>query len=195
MNFPLDIRFDLLAIGNRISVRDGQGRLIYYVKQKAFKLKEAVTIFADENQTRALYTIAADRIIDISARYRIEDAGGVEVGVLQRQGMRSLWKAHYEVQEAGRPAFVIREENAWVKVLDTLLGAIPIVPLFTGYFLHPAYRVSQGEDQPTLLRVLKRPAMFEGRFRVDAIAAVEGPSIDLAVVSVLMMLLLERDRG
>ena len=195
MIFPLDLRFKLMAIASQISVTDAQGRLIYYVRQKAFKLKEAVTVFADEGQTRAVYRIAADRILDISASYRIEDAGGAEVGTLRRQGMRSFWKAHYEIHQNGRLAFVIREENPWVKVMDGVFGEIPIVSLFAGYVFHPAYLVSRGEDQPPVLRVVKRPALFEGVFRVEAIAAADGPGIDLAVVGMLMMLLVERGRG
>lgn len=195
MDFPLDLRFKLFAVSSQISVTDPQGRVVYYVKQKAFKLKEAVTVFADEGQTRELYRIAADRILDISARYRIEDAGGAEVGVLERQGMRSFWRVQYEIHQEGRPTFVIHEENPWVKLLDGVIGSIPIVSLFTGYFLHPAYLVSRGEDQPPLLRLVKRPALLEGRFRIDAIGRADGRSIDVAVLSLLMMLLIERARG
>ena len=195
MMFPLDLRFKLMAIASQISVTDAQGRLIYYVKQKAFKLKEAVTVFADEGQTRPVYRISADRILDISANYRIEDAGGAEVGSLQRHGMRSFWKVHYEIHQPGQPGFLIREENPWVKVMDSVLGEIPIVSLLTGYMFHPAYLLSRGEGQPALLRVVKRPAMFEGRFSVEAVAAADGPWVDLAVVGLLMMLLVERGRG
>jgi hypothetical protein len=195
MNFPLDLRFKLLAIASQISVTDADGRLLYYAKQKAFKLKEAVTVFADENQTRPLFKIAADRVLDISARYRIEDEGGAEIGVLQRRGMQSLWKAHYEIHQGGRQAFLIREESAWVRVLDGIVGGIPIVSIFTGYMFHPAYLVSRGEGQPTLLRVVKQPALLEGRFRIDAESPPDGPSSEVAVVSILMMLLLERARG
>ena len=195
MTFPLDLRFKLLAISSQIAVTDAQGKLVYYVKQKAFKLKEAVTVFADEGQTRPLFKIAADRVLDISARYRIEDEGGAEVGVLQRHGMRSIWKAHYEIHQGGAQKFLIREESAWVKVLDSLVGGIPIVGIFTGYMFHPAYLVSHGEGQPTLLRVVKQPALLEGRFRIDAVTANIDRSLDVAVVGVLMMLLLERARG
>lgn len=195
MNFPLDLRFKLLAISSQIAVTDARGALVYYVKQKAFKLKEAVTVFADEGQTRPLFRIAADRVLDISARYRIEDEGGAEVGVLQRRGMRSIWKAHYELHQGGAPQYLIREESAWVKVLDSLVGGIPIVSLFTGYMFHPAYLVSRGEGQPALLRVVKRPALLEGRFRIDDVAGNADRSLDVAVVGILMMLLLERARG
>jgi hypothetical protein len=195
MNLPLDLRFKLLAIAQQMSVTDAQGQLVYYVKQKAFKLKEAVTVFADESQTRPLYTITADRVLDISARYRITDPGGVEVGVLERRGMRSLWRAHYSIFQAERQVFTIREESVWVRVLDGIFGDIPILGLLAGYLFHPAYLVSRGEGQQTLLRAVKRPAFFEGRFQIEAITALENAETQLAVLGILMMLLLERARG
>lgn len=195
MEFPLDLRFKILAIASQIAVTDARGRLVYYVKQQAFKLKEAVTVFADEAQTHPLYRVAADRILDISARYRIVDQGGTELGALQRRGMQSIWKAHYEIHHAGGLAFVIREESAWVKVLDAVVGGIPVVGMFTGYMFHPAYLVSRAEGGPPLLRVVKQPALLEGRFRVETAGSLEGQPLDLVVVSVLMMLLLERSRG
>lgn len=195
MNFPLDLRFKILAIASQIAVTDARGQMVLYVKQKAFKLKEAVTVFADDSQTRALYTIAADRILDVSARYRITDEGGVEAGVVQRHGMRSFWRAHYEIHQGGRRAFLIREENPWIKVLDGILGGIPIISIFTGYLFNPAYLLSRGEGEPAILRVVKRPALLEGRYTIDAVGPSDGQPLDVAVVGVLMMLLLERARG
>ena len=89
MRFPLALRFKAVAVSPQVSVTDAGGELVFYVRQKAFKLKEAITVFADVEQTRPLYRIAADRVIDISARYRIEDESGVSLGFLQRRGMRS----------------------------------------------------------------------------------------------------------
>ena len=192
MQFPLDARFKLLALASQISVTDATGSVVLYTRQKAFKLKEAVTVFADEGQTRALYRISADRILDISARYRIEDPGGVEVGTLQRQGMRSLWRAHYELEQGGRTIFTIREENPWIKFLDGIFGEIPIISLLTGYFFNPAYLVSR-PDGPTIMRVAKRPAFFEGHFHLEQAGPDAVP--DVAIVGALMMLSLERSRG
>lgn len=194
MQFPLELRFKILAIAQQIAVTDAQGHLIYYVKQKAFKLKEAVTVFADEQQTRPLFKISADRMLDISARYRIEDMGGAELGILQRRGMRSLWKAHYELFVGGQQAFVIREESAWVRVWDGIVGEIPIVSFFTGYFFHPAYLISRREGDTPLLRVVKQKAFLEGKFRIDELSS-PGSDVQVAVLGALMMLLLERARG
>lgn len=56
-----------------------------YVKQKAFKLKEAMTICEDEGQTRPLYRIAADRIIDFPGTCAISDPSGVEIGAVRQK--------------------------------------------------------------------------------------------------------------
>jgi hypothetical protein len=195
MNFPLDLRFKIVAISPQISVTDASGRLLFYVKQKAFKLKEAVTVFADAEQTRPLYKIGADRIIDISARYSITDPAGNELGAVQRQGMRSFWRANYEIQRGGGPILTVREENPWVKVADRLFGEIPILGIFAGYVFHPAYELARAADGVPMMRAVKQPAMFEGKYMIERKGELSENDETLAVLSLVMMLLLERARG
>ena len=64
--------------------------MLLYVKQKAFKLKEDITMFADEEQTRPVIKINARNILDFSAAYDVTDvATGEKIGVLRRKGMMS----------------------------------------------------------------------------------------------------------
>jgi hypothetical protein len=194
MNYPLTLTFKVLAIARQLSLRDAGGNLVCYVRQRAFKLKEAVTVFADEAQTTPLYTMAADRVIDFSAQYHFADAHGRRLGSVKRQGMRSLWKARYEVQtNAGRP-MTIQEANPWAKVLDSVVGEIPVVGMFTGYLFHPAYVLSGPSGEP-LLRLEKQPAFFEGRFRVDKLGHLGGDEETVGLLSLVMVILLERRRG
>jgi uncharacterized protein YxjI len=195
MNFPLDLRFKILAIAAQIYVRDSTGHLVAYVKQKAFKLKEDITVFGDEAQTRPLYSIRADRVIDFSAQYRIEDTSGHELGTVKRRGMRSFWRAQYEVHRGGQAVMTIQEENPWVKVADGFLTEIPILNLLSGYLFHPAYKVTRVDSGAVVLRVKKQAAFLEGRFQVDALAAQNEEDERLGVLSILMALLLERARG
>ncbi|MFL5576893.1 MAG: hypothetical protein ACJ79S_13085 [Gemmatimonadaceae bacterium] len=192
--YPLQLTFKVPAIAPQISVTDAAGRLLLYVKQKAFKLKEKVTVYEDAAQTRPLYTIAADRVIDISAQYEITTASGGRLGAVKRRGMRSIWKAHYDVLRDGAAVMTIREENAWTKVLDGLLGEVPVLGMFTGYFFHPAYVVAR-PDGAGLLRVAKQPAFFEGRYEITKLGAASSAEEELALLSALMMVLLERTRG
>src|SRR6185369_4814822 len=112
MNYPIDFSFKILAIASQIYIRDVNGSLVGYVKQKLFKLKEDINVFGDENQTQLLFNIKADRVIDFSAKYNFTDAHGTSLGSIKRRGMRSLWKANYEIYDAtDRQVMAISEEN------------------------------------------------------------------------------------
>ena len=194
MEYPLQLSFKLLAIARQISVTDARGQLVLYVKQKAFKLKEAMTVFADAAQARALYTIQADRILDISARYNFADATGNYLGSIKRQGMRSIWKAHYDVFDGERLELTITEESAWTKVLDALVGEIPVVGMFTGYLFHPAYLLKR-TNGAVVLRLEKQPALFEGRFTVTQHGDLSEREETRALLAIITTVLLERGRG
>ncbi|HET6763832.1 MAG TPA: hypothetical protein VFH27_09165 [Longimicrobiaceae bacterium] len=195
MDFPLHLNFKKVALAPQISVTDANGRMFAYVKQKAFKLKEAITIFAEKEQINPLFTINADRILDISARYTIRDAQGAELGAIQRRGMRSFWRASYEIVRDGAVVMQIREENPWVKVLDGLMGEIPVLGFFTGYAFNPAYLVTRTDTGAPVLRIKKEPAFLEGKFSVQRQGELSESDQTLGVVALLMMVLLEKRRG
>ena len=195
MNYPITLTFKLLALASQIYVRDRDGRLLGYVKQKLLKLKEDINVFADENQTQLLYNIKADRVLDFSAKYNFTDADGVFLGSIKRQGMRSLWRTNYQISDADDQQLMeIHEENVWIKVIDALVGEIPIVGMFTGYLFNPAYIVSR-ENQSPVARLQKQPAFFEGKFELSAQAPMSESEEPLIFLGVLTMTLLERGRG
>ncbi len=194
MDFPLILSFKILTFVPQIAVTDADGRLVCYVRQKLFKLKESVTVFADAAQTRPLYMINADRILDWSARYNFSDMQGLPLGAVKRQGMRSLWRAHYDILDGEMSVMTIREDNPWVKVLDGLANEVPILNFFTGYFLHPVYAVARPSGE-VVLRMKKEPAFLEGRFSIARLAPLAAAEEQRALLSLLMMLLLERSRG
>ena len=195
MHYPITFSFKILALAPQISVHDAQGQLLWYVKQALFKLRESVTVFGDERQTQALFSINADRVLDISARYHIADAQGIGLGAVQRHGMRSFWSAHYEVLDhTGSVTLSIREENPWVKVIDGLMGEIPVVGMLTGMFFQPAYLVTR-LDGLVALRVAKQRSLLESKFHVEQQSELSRSEELLALLSIMMMILLERARG
>ena len=195
MRYPLQLRFKLLAIASQIYVSEPDDNLVLYVKQKAFKLKEDITVFRDEAQKQALFSIKADRVIDFSANYHFTSAAGQPVGSIKRQGMKSLWKAHYDISDPdGRILMTISEENPWIKVLDALLSEIAIVGFFVGYFLHPSYAITSSNGQ-ILMRLTKKRSLVERRFQIDKLAEMQPHDEARAVLGALMMILLERARG
>ena len=194
MQYPLSLSFKKFALSPQISVRDASGQLQMYVKQKAFKLKEAVTVFADEQQTRPLYHINADRVIDFRARYHFTDAANNYVGSIKRQGARSIWRTRYDIEHNGQVVYTIQEENPWIKVGDALFSEIPVLGIFTGYVFNPAYSVS-APDGRVLMRLVKEPAFLEGKFRIEETLDIPEHEEVRIILGMLMMLLLERRRG
>lgn len=196
MNYPLQINFKILAVAQQLSLSDVTGNLIFYVKRKAFKLKEAVTVFADEAQTRPWFNINADRVLDFNANYSFSDMSGRPVGGMRRLGRKSLWKANYEIFDGYHPypVAMIKEENPWAKVFDTLFGEIPILGIFTGYLFHPSYLITRVDGMP-LMR-LKKEASFVGRrFTIDKFAHLDQTEELRILLGMMMMVLLERSRG
>lgn len=195
MNYPLSLSFKVLALARQLAVRDASGSLLFYVKQKALKLKEEVTVFSDLEQQSVVFKMRADRLLDFSANYTFTDAHGRTLGSIKRHGMKSLWKVHYEIADAnGKVLFTIHEENPWTKVLDSLASEIPVLGMFTGYLFHPAYIVAR-PGGATTLRMQKQPAFFEGKFRIERQVPSAEDEERLALLGLVMMILLERRRG
>lgn len=194
--YPLEMSFKIAALAPQIRITDSSGMLKYYVKQKLFKLKEAISVTADEEQTQLLYTMSADRIIDFSATYNFADAMGTALGSVRRKGAKSLWRAHYEVLSpgGGMPELTITEESVMVRFLDGCVSGIPIVSMFAGYFFNPTYIVAMPDGTP-VMRLSKQPAFFEGKFQIDLLAEIDEQTEMRILLSLMMMTLLERQRG
>ena len=193
-DYPLDLSFKIFTIGTRVGVVDASGRQVAHVRKKKFKLREDVTVYRDEGQREALFRLKADRILDFGASYAVTAPDGRLLGSVRRQGVRSLWRSSYAIVDAGgKEIGGIREANPWVKIADGLLEMIPFAGILDGLFFNPAYRIDLWDK--TVLRLQKQRALLESRFRLEKLGEFSEAEEDLLLASVVMMLLLERDRG
>ena len=195
LQFPINFVFKVTTLANDFTATDAGGNVVAYVRQKMFKLKEDISIYTDESRTREIYRIKADRWLDFSAAYSFHDANGSEFGKIARKGWRSIWKAEYElIDQFSTVQYRIKEENGWVKVIDSLLGEIPILGIFTGYIFNPSYLVTNDKGQP-IVRLKKEPSFFGRRFVIDKIGSMDNDDDDRIMLGLMMMILLERRRG
>ena len=194
MQYPLELRFKLLALGQRITATDANGQVVMFIKQKMFRLKEHVEVFSDTNQNQLVFTISADRVIDFSANYSFADANGNDWGAVRRKGMKSLWSAHYDVMQDGAIDMTICEESAIKKVLESLLGQIPLFGVLATYLINPTYLITRPDGTP-LLRLIKKPAFFEGCFALEKLSEMPEDDELRSLLAILMAVLLERRRG
>lgn len=114
--------------GGSFYVYDPNGALVLFSKLKAFKLKEDIRIFTDEDlQTEAL-SIKARSVLDFSGSYDVYDsATGQRIGALRRKGLKSsFYKDEWVILDAAeREIGLIQEDNAFLALLRKyLLGAL-----------------------------------------------------------------------
>jgi uncharacterized protein YxjI len=194
LSYPLGLSFKIVTIGTRIKIKDAAGRQVAYVRKQKFKLKENVGVYSDEAQSSLLFRMKADRMLDFSARYAISGPDGHPIGAVGRRGVKSLWRSAYVLDDAyGAEAGSIREENPWTKVLDGMMESLPLGDSLGGLFFNPAYLAElYGRD---VLRIQKQPSVLESSFRIEKLADFSDEEEDLLLAGIIMMVLLERDRG
>ena len=193
--FPIQFQFKISTLSNDFTATDANGKVVAYVKQKMFKLKEDISVFSDETQTKVNYKIKADRWLDFSAAYSFFDADGVELGKIARKGWRSIWKAEYDIiDQNGELQYKVKEENGWVKVFDSFFGQIPVLGLFTGYFFNPSYMLA-GINGNAVVRLKKQASLFARKFELEKIGSLDENDDDRIMLGLMMMILLERRRG
>lgn len=196
LNYPLDFKFKITTLSSDFNITDRNGNYVAYVRQKMFKFKEDVIIFSDESRSKELFRIKADRWLDFNASYSMTNQfDGQKFGRLARKGMRSFWKATYDVLDKNdQSKFQISEDNGWIKFLDGFVSEIPLVGMFTGYFLNPSYSVKDSSGN-VYFKMKKMPSLIGRRFQLDRLVDIPDEEESIVVLSLLMMVLLERSRG
>ena len=192
--FPLEFSFRLLALSPQLFVRDASGQEIAYVRQKLFRLKELVKIFPNQTANEEIYTVEADRILDFSGGYHLRDAKGTELGMLKQHGVRSLWRAHFSVVRNGQVVYEVSEKSVLTRMVDNLLGEVPVLGLITGYVFQPSYLIKTPEGQ-CVMQLDKKPALWEGVFEMHQHEAITNDDQELLLLAMIMVMLLERRRG
>ena len=194
-NFPLNILFKITTFSNDFVITDVNGDSVSYVRQKILKLLDEVQVYKDESRSDLLFTIKANKWIDFNATYVFTNAVGLDIGRIVRKGLYSLWKAHYEIYNKNQQQdLLVREENPWVKVIDSIIGEIPLIGILAGYLFHPSYIVLRNNGN-SVVRITKEPSFFGRKFRIDKLEELNQDEEERIVLGLMMMILLERQRG
>lgn len=118
--FELDsllCRRKVIALAGKIMVFDASENLVAFSKQKMMKLKEDISVFADEEQTELLLKINARQVMDISATYDVTAADGGPIGALRRKGLKSIVRDQWIILGQGDMEIGSIEEDSTAKAL------------------------------------------------------------------------------
>jgi len=194
LTFPLKMTFSFW-FGYEIKVTNPQDQEVFFVQQKALKLKEHIEIFSDSSKTDKLFDIKTNKIFDFSANYIVTDASQESIGYVRRKGWASIFSATYEIYTPeDKLVYTIKEANAFVKFMDAFLSEIPILNLFSGFLFNPQYilKATNGEEKYKLSKV---PTFMSRIFTIEDLTPNQIEHPELCAISYMMMLILERRRG
>jgi len=193
-HYPLDLKFKVTTLANDFVVTDAHNKTVSYVRQKMFKFVDVIDIYSDETKSAQTHTIKANKWIDFSAAYSITNHKNENLGRVARKGWASIWKSKYEIYDAqDQYLYVIRERNAWVKVWDNFFGELPLIGVLSGYIFNPKYDVKDNNNK-VLYTLIKKPSFFGRKFQLVKTTTDAVPE-ELVILSLKMMLILERRRG
>jgi uncharacterized protein YxjI len=114
----------LKLLGASFRIYDPAGNLVFFVQQKAFKLKEDIRVYADEGKTTEMLVIQARQIMDFNAAYDVVDSLTREkVGALKRKGWSSMIRDEWIVMDAqDREVGKIIEDSQLMALLRRFLS-------------------------------------------------------------------------
>jgi uncharacterized protein YxjI len=114
--------------GAAFHIYDPNGKVAFYSKQKAFKLKEDIRLYTGEDMQEEILIIQARQIIDFSAAYDVIDpASNEKVGTLKRKGIKSILKDEWIIinAEDKEIGFIKEDSMALALVRRFLTNLIP----------------------------------------------------------------------
>jgi uncharacterized protein YxjI len=194
-NYPIELNFKKIALAKQAMLTDSKGNSVAYARQKVLKLKEELEVFEDKTKAKRICTIKANKVIDFSAAYHFYTENKQCFGSVQRKGLLSIWKATYLVDDSsGNQYATIKEENPFAKLVDSLLGGLPFVGFACNYIFNSSY-ITKSKDGTELFRLTKVPSFWGALFKIDKLAEVTPDEEIRCMMSLLMMIFLEKSRG
>lgn len=135
--FLLEQRITLLV--NRyeyfLYAQDTKGPRIAFAEQKRFAFREHVTVWQNEDKSTPLFTIEAEKLLDVHGKFLIKDAGGEVVGYCRKLFGASLLRSTWEVHDAHDALlFIAHEKSQNMALIRRIAEFVPFLTEVAGFF-------------------------------------------------------------
>ncbi len=174
----------LKLIGETVRTYDENHTLLCRADQKAFKLKEQIYFFHDEEKQQPYFSVMARNILDIAPTYDIFDTDGKRICSLRRKGITSTFvRDHWLVLNAD-------EVQIGEIVEDTdLFGVLRRYIDFIALFVPQKFEIHIGDKTVGHMQQNKNPFTVKLACEIDDAVATEfGALPTLAIPNVLALI-------
>jgi hypothetical protein len=115
------------ALINRFDLLNEANELIGFAEQKRFNLRESITVWKTETKDSTLFTIMAEKVLDVHGRYFIRDGKGRDIGYLRKNFRASLLRSTWGVYDMSDTLlFEAKEKNLTIAIVRRIAGLVPV---------------------------------------------------------------------
>jgi uncharacterized protein YxjI len=133
MNPKLIVEQKITAFVNKYAVysadQDGnKTQLIAFAQQKRLTFKEQVTFYSDTEKAEPIFTLRAEKVLDVHGKFIIEDMQGNRIGAFKKEFKASLVKSTWSILDTDdQPKLTLAENSLALALFRRFGGFIPIV--------------------------------------------------------------------
>lgn len=110
--------------------------LIAFAQQKRLAFKEKISFYTDDAKTTLVFTLRAEKVMDIHGHYFVETAEGGLIGAFRKDFTKSLASSTWHIVDTtDAPLVTFTESNLTLAALRRYAGYIPIIGEFIDIFL------------------------------------------------------------
>ncbi len=140
MTPKLIVEQKLTAFVNQYRVYDvgpdgSKGDLVAFAQQKRVTLREKIIFYADEQKTREVFSLRAEKALDVHGKYFVEDPAGNTIGAFRKSFKKSLLNSTWHIIEGEQPIITVSEHNKVLAFVRRAVAFIPFVDDIAGVIL------------------------------------------------------------
>lgn len=144
------------AMGTQVFVTNAAGELLLFVKQKAFRIKEDIRVYGDEQKTGERLLIQARKVLDFNVAFDVVDsATGEKVGGVRRKGWSSAIRDEWH--------FLDKDDNQ-IGVIHEDSMAMALVRRFATSLIPQTHEFKVNEQVVAVLKQHFNPFVLKADF-------------------------------
>lgn len=119
---------------------DTKGARVAFAEQERFAFREAISVWTDDAKSDVLFTVKAEKILDVHGKFLVHDAAGALLGYCRKAFGASLLRSTWEIYDAAdRLLYVAKERSQVMAIVRRVAQFVPylndIAPFFPFNFV------------------------------------------------------------
>lgn len=138
----------LLSLGNKYYVYDELNQPLFFIDRPVLALKAEFTVYADDTKEQRLLTVTQESALTIiNFTFVVKDPHGTIIGYLRRQGLQSIFRRVWHIEDGTERTIALAMEDSWPKaILRRLIGEQSLV----GMLVRTNFIIVRAEKEPPI---------------------------------------------